>query len=586
MRNGLSGRVLPAFLAVASVGLMLTAVAARVTSGATLTDQLEQDLLAVATAAAAILEATTPCDPPAAAALLERIMTDEPLSPTTLAIHDLSGTRLVPAGAAPATLTTDDINRVLGRGVASGTRTNGTAIAYGAARVSDGDTACFVVVASRPLGASLASARSVTIAAVMAALAATIAVGVFLQIVLRRLTIRIRRIEEIAGRYAHGDLDIQLRIDGPPEIEAVAHSLNTMAQELRTRIHAISRQRNELETILSSMLEGVIVLDSSRRILSMNRAAGELFRVDCAEAAGKTIVQHVRNADLDDMAEHALDADEPIEQELTVYRDTPIHLQVHATSFERGEGSSHRGVLLVISDITRLTQLQQMRKDFVANVSHELKTPITSIQGFVETLIDGAIDDPEQARRFLTIISTHTNRLNLIIEDLLSLSRLEQNRTRLTVEESDLEAIMRSTMEVCGPTATAKSVRVTIEYDGPRTARINQNLIEQALVNLIDNAIKYSQKQREVRVSVSNTGGVLRLSVADSGQGIPARDLPRIFERFYRTDRARSRALGGTGLGLAIVKHIARAHNGDVSVTSTLGEGSVFTLSLPQPTER
>jgi two-component system phosphate regulon sensor histidine kinase PhoR len=236
-----------------------------------------------------------------------------------------------------------------------------------------------------------------------------------------------------------------------------------------------------------------------------------------------------------------------------------------------------------MSDITRIKQLEDLRRDFVANVSHELKTPITSIKGFVETLKDGAIDEPETAKHFLQIIENHSERLHLIIEDLLSLSRLEQFERSIQFNECLIGEIINSVKEVCEPKARAKAIQIKDNYSGSARIIGNANLLEQALINLIDNAIKYSSNNSRIEVNVATKSKLLKIEVHDHGQGIPQRDLPRIFERFYRVDRARSRDMGGTGLGLAIVKHIVLAHNGEIRVESTIGAGSNFIISIPQP---
>lgn len=410
----------------------------------------------------------------------------------------------------------------------------------------------------------------------------TFALAMLIYRVLRWINEPIYAIQGAARRYAQGELEVHLRTNGPPELQRLGDDLNAMAEELRNRIQAISDQRNQLEAILSSMLEGVVVLDEGRGIVGMNEAAGQLLRVAPGDARGRTLIEYLRNAQLDELAELALDGDQPIERTITLYRDRPIHLQVHATPL-RAEGATRpTGSLLVMNDITRLKHLEGLRKDFVANVSHELKTPLTSIKGFVETLLDGAASDPDNAQRFLRIILMHTNRVHMIIEDLLSLSRLEQSDQRITFYRFATEKLMSTSLEFCGPRAEAKRIALVPTVSGEPTAWGNPNLLEQALVNLVDNAIKYSPESSRVEIEIRNDHDSLRIRVMDHGQGIRNQDLPRIFERFYRTDKARSRELGGTGLGLAIVKHIARAHRGEVSVQSILGEGSTFTMEIPQ----
>jgi len=389
-------------------------------------------------------------------------------------------------------------------------------------------------------------------------------------------------IQAAARRYARGELAVHTRTNGPVELQRLGDDLNLMAEQLRSRIAAISEQRNQLEAILSSMLEGVVVLDGDRGIVSMNDAAGRLLRVSPSDARGRTLIESLRNAQLDELSELAFGSDEPVERTVTLYRERPVFVQVHATPL-RGESTSRpTGSVLVMNDITRLKHLEDLRRDFVANVSHELKTPITSIKGFVETLLDGASGDAATVERFLQIILNHTNRLHLIIEDLLSLSRLEQNDQRVALQRFPLQPIIDQTLEICGPRASEKRIELSFATTGDGHAWGIPNLIEQALVNLVDNAIKYSPEGSIVRIDIAKTDRRLVIRVIDHGQGIRAQDLPRIFERFYRTDKARSRELGGTGLGLAIVKHIVRAHRGEVTVDSTLGQGSTFVVELPQ----
>jgi two-component system phosphate regulon sensor histidine kinase PhoR len=232
--------------------------------------------------------------------------------------------------------------------------------------------------------------------------------------------------------------------------------------------------------------------------------------------------------------------------------------------------------------VTRIKQLENMRKDFVANVSHELKTPITSILGFVETLRGGALDEPERAKRFLGIIAEHSHRLHLIVEDLLSLSRLESPEQELTREWVEVDELVGGVIRAVSPEAERKNVHLLRDCECSTDAFVNPSLLQQADTNLVDNAIKYSSEDARVRIEVLRPAGELVISVHDSGPGIPKRDLPRVFERFYRVDRARSRALGGTGLGLSIVKHIAQAHGGSVEVESEVGSGSTFTIRIPQ----
>ena len=403
---------------------------------------------------------------------------------------------------------------------------------------------------------------------------------VFLLVIAQRQMQPLQAIQDAANHFAAGDLEHRLRLEQPREMAAVARTLNSMAAQLSWQLARIRRQRNELEAILSAMVEGVIVLDDSLRIKSMNAAAGQLFEVNAHAGLGKSVIQYLRNSNLADFAERPLRSESPIEESLVIYNRDVVHLQLHG-SVVRGDEGKPGGVLIVLNDISRLKRLENMRKDFVANVSHELKTPITSILGFVETLTEGAVEDPDSARRFLRIIGDHTNRLNLIIEDLLSLSRLESFDRDIPRDWCTVEEIVNRTRADTATLAHSQGIRIVDSYAGNVYAFVNQNLLEQALTNLVDNAIKYSDEGSRVSIDVTNKAGTLTMAVSDAGIGIPREELDRIFERFYRVDRARSRRLGGTGLGLAIVKHIALAHGGKVEITSTLGEGSTFTISVP-----
>ena len=398
-------------------------------------------------------------------------------------------------------------------------------------------------------------------------------------IIVKRIHRPLLSIQQGALRYAAGDLAYRIQLRAPQEISAIADTLNSMADQLSDTIDSITAQRNELEAILSGMVEGVVVVDQHRRITAINRAAGALFRIDYRNVKGRSIIEALRNAEIDQIAEQTLQSGTRQEAGIVIYNDAVTHVSVHATTLHNED--SH-GVLLVLNDTTKMKQLESIRRDFVANVSHELRTPITSILGFVETLRDGALQDPQAAEQFVEIIHSHSMRLNLIIEDLLSLSRLESYDAEVPLEWCQIDAIVRKAVQVCEHDAERKSIRVQHRSAGAETARVNAALLEQALVNLINNAIKYSPQGSDVEISVHNTTELLQINVADHGSGIPRRELARVFERFYRVDRARSRDMGGTGLGLAIVKHIALAHRGEVSVDSVEGRGSTFTLKLPQ----
>lgn len=257
-------------------------------------------------------------------------------------------------------------------------------------------------------------------------------------------------------------------------------------------------------------------------------------------------------------------------------------MQVNGTAINNTENLNTEAII-VLNDITRIRQLEKIRKDFVSNVSHELKTPITSIKGFVETLLEGAMYNHEEAKHFLEIISKHSSRLNDIIEDLLCLSRLEQDSEKNDAyfEEHEIKNILISAINVCDVNANIKKIKVDLECEDGLLAKVNPLLMEQAIVNLIDNALKYSEEKKSIKINAIRENQQIVIKIADEGYGISLEHIPRLFERFYRVDKARSRKAGGTGLGLAIVKHIIQVHKGRIEVASEISKGSIFTVYLP-----
>ena len=398
-----------------------------------------------------------------------------------------------------------------------------------------------------------------------------------------RLMRPVREMTAASRRVAEGDSYPKMTPPDTVELADLANAINNMARLLDERIRTAVAERNEREAILSSMVEGVIAVDSNQRIISMNRAAAELFDANPARVQGKSIQHAVRNPRVAELIADTLAEQGAISREMKVYTSgREVALQAHAAGLRDAAGKAI-GVVVVLDDVTDLRRLERMRSDFVANVSHELKTPITSIKGFVETLLDGGMDSTDDARRFLEIVAKQADRLNAIIEDLLTLSRVEQDERahESLLAPGALLPAVNGAVQLCASAAQAKEVRLVHACPPGLRARINAPLLEQGVTNLIDNAIKYSEQGGEVRVEVSEAQGEIVLAVIDQGCGISAEHLPRLFERFYRVDKARSRQLGGTGLGLAIVKHIAQTHGGRVVVDSKPGQGSTFKILLP-----
>jgi two-component system, OmpR family, phosphate regulon sensor histidine kinase PhoR len=400
----------------------------------------------------------------------------------------------------------------------------------------------------------------------------------------RRISQPIVAIKQIAERFAAGELDLRVPTPHSAELAALAGSLNTMAAQLGERITTITEQRNELDAVLSSMAEGVFAVDNKGRIVSMNPAAGRLLGIDPGplQRTPAQVEEIVRNVDLQEFVRQTLAGIQPNETDISlpVNGNRSFSLQGACLKDARGR---RNGAVIVLNDLTRLRRLEEVRRDFVANVSHELKTPVTSIQGFVEALVDGDIRDPAQVERYLGIIARHTSRLNAIIDDLLTLSRLEDagQRRALSFDTCAIKKTLAEAIDLSSVKADEKRMTIDLICDDRLEARINPPLLEQAVINLIDNAVKYSPEGSRIRVQASRDDSRVSIAVIDEGSGIPPEHLSRIFERFYVVDKSRSRKLGGTGLGLAIVKHIAQAHGGRVTVESTPGKGSTFTIHLP-----
>jgi two-component system phosphate regulon sensor histidine kinase PhoR len=395
----------------------------------------------------------------------------------------------------------------------------------------------------------------------------------------------LKHLAQTAEYYAGLDFSVKdVPQNQAQEIQSVYTAMRKMAKEIHGQISELHQQRDALQSVLDGMKESVFVLNHHGIITQANPAAGNVFSTakDSEELIGKFYLQVLRNSRLERHVEQALDASRPTREEDLTIDISSMSFQVYISQLSNQH--DQKLLLLVLNDITELMRLERIRRDFVANVSHELKTPITSIKGFTETLLYG-IDshDTQLQQRFLKIINTQTGRLEAIIDDLLTLSKLEQTGGRqANFTEVDLKEIIDDAVEVCQGKHSDQDRAVHVKTSGGYTLRGNAQLLEQALVNLVDNAMKYSDADKPITISCIEEEQQVRLSVADKGYGIPERDIDRIFERFYRIDKGRSREKGGTGLGLSIVKHIASQHGGSVSVSSVEGEGSVFTLMLPK----
>ncbi|MBN2420365.1 MAG: PAS domain S-box protein [Deltaproteobacteria bacterium] len=412
-------------------------------------------------------------------------------------------------------------------------------------------------------------------------------IALFTAIVCLIISRRISRPIEELRKNAEGISKGEYRFNRPnsniEEIGNLHNAMKEMVNDLEERIATITSQRNEIEVILASMDEGIIAIDNRENIINLNRAAEEIFGTSNREAQGRSVQEAVRNRSFHDFIADVISGSDPVEKEITLFPGDEKYVSGHGTKMVDGDGRQI-GALIVLNDITRVKKLENIRRDFVANVSHEIKTPITAIKGFVETLREGDVSNEEDRRRFLSIISNHVNRLEAVINDLLKLSRIEKDSESEDIEFDNEKIInvLKTAIEICNPAADEKNISIKLECDESVEAKVNSSLLEQAIVNLLDNAIKYSENSKKVFIRSVMDKNNVEIAVTDEGKGIEKEHLPRLFERFYRVDKARSRKLGGTGLGLAIVKHIVQAHSGTISVDSTPLKGSTFKMILPR----
>lgn len=443
----------------------------------------------------------------------------------------------------------------------------------------NGEILC-AVRAALPMTAIKSELDQMTVRVVVAALVTGLLAMVVCIVVVRRITAPLHGMSHAARQFAEGDFNHRIPTQQAIELDQLAESLNTMSEQLNKTLSTLSAQRNEQQAVLSSMDEGVLAIDRRERVIHMNRVAGEILGVDHTKVKRELIQQIIRFSNLQEFSKAVLGSQKPISLDLTLIGKTEKQIQAHGTIL-RNAADESIGALIVLRDVTHIRHLETVRADFVANVSHELKTPITSIKGFVETLLSDEWHHAPDILRFLEIINQQSGRLNAIIDDLLTLSRLEQKEGHAQKEPTGLAAVINNAVYLCQLHAGKKNITVVMDCPDDLALAINAPLLEQALVNLIINAVKYSDPDKTVRIAARKLPGKVEISIKDEGFGIEHKHLERLFERFYRVDTARSRKLGGTGLGLSIVKHIVQVHEGSIRVESKLGVGSTFTISLP-----
>jgi two-component system phosphate regulon sensor histidine kinase PhoR len=453
---------------------------------------------------------------------------------------------------------------------------------YVALPVRAGDRVVGVLRLALPLAVVTASHRAIHHALWFGgAVALALALGIAL-VVAARVTRPIVEMQAVAAAMSEGEFGARAPVRSPDEVGQLARALNAMAARLRSKVEDVESEQAKIAAILDAMVEAVVAVDGHDHVLLVNEPARRMFGLPTTRLEGKPLLEVVRDVELLELLRRgrAAGGDQVARRELRLAGPSDRLVQANAVALPLG--GEERGAVAVLHDVSELRRLEQVRTEFVANVSHELRTPLTAIRGYLETLLGGALDDRRHAREFLEIAFRHTERLGRLLDDLTDLSNIELGRIRLRLEPTPIREVVDSVLTIIRPRAEAGGVALAAAMEGePPPVAADRDRLAQILINLVDNAVKYTPAGGRVTVRAALRDGAVAVAVEDTGIGIPAADLPRITERFYRVDRARSRELGGTGLGLAIVKHLVIAHGGRLAIESVEGRGTTVRFTLP-----
>ncbi|MBN1277255.1 MAG: PAS domain S-box protein [Deltaproteobacteria bacterium] len=398
-----------------------------------------------------------------------------------------------------------------------------------------------------------------------------------------RLSSPIQEMEKFTRKLRDGYIEGSLLIDSSDEMGRLARNINDIMTELKKKAQLANEEKGKLEAAFASMNDGTLILDNNRRIEAFNNALKEIFGIKRLDIYGRTPLESFRNIELENMIDRFRETGMPVAEEIKLAVPQEKILDVSISPIH-GLPKGEEKVLIVFHDVTRLKKLEKMRGDFVANVTHEIKTPLTAILGFVETLQGGAVSHEETALKFLDTIRKHAERLNRLVDDLFTISDIELGEMRFFFEKVSLGGIIDSVLSIVEARAEEKHIRITKEIsDDLPAVRADRDRLNQILLNVLDNAVKYTPDSGSISVNAffQEDSNYVVVKISDTGIGIPKRDIPRLGERFYRADKTRSRELGGTGLGLSIVKHLMMAHNGNINFESRPGAGTAVSLSLP-----
>ncbi|AHD07153.1 alkaline phosphatase synthesis sensor protein PhoR [Paenibacillus larvae subsp. larvae DSM 25430] len=404
----------------------------------------------------------------------------------------------------------------------------------------------------------------------------------------RGITRPIERITRVARQMANQQYAARVPEAGNDEVGELARTINRMAENLQIQMQHIRENEYRLQGVLENMVSGVMMVDQRGTITLVNRSAEDILGYSSHELLNKSYLDAGFQLEFTALLADAIETHTRVREELMLHFPQEQILEVHVSPIVQGDGQ-RKGVLVVLHDITAVRRLERIRSEFVANVSHELKTPVAAVKGFAETLMAGALEDKEMARSFLQIIYDESDRLNRLIGDILELSKIESKRIPLQFSPVDVESIVENSIQMMKAEAEKKHITLESCVENELYIEADEDRLRQILINLLSNGISYTPEGGRVSIGVEFVPSLddnpdnerMRIRISDTGIGIPEKDLPRIFERFYRVDKARSRSSGGTGLGLSIVKHLTELHHGTISVESEAGKGTTFNIELP-----
>ena len=428
--------------------------------------------------------------------------------------------------------------------------------------------------------ASYASLHQVMLAGGGVALLVALGIGIF---VAGRVTRPVVDMQSIARQMSEGNFLVRAPSRSTDEIGTLGRSLNVLAARLREKVQDLDQERAKVTAILDGMVEGVVAVDGHEHVLVMNERARTIFGLGAMRGERKPFLEVIRNVELHELFRDSRAGSPGCVLRREVRLAAPAGRVLEVQALPLALGGDEWGLVMVLHDVTELRRLEDVRTEFVANVSHELRTPLTAIHGYLETLLEGALEEPEHARKFLEIVFRHTERLGRLISDLAELSNIELGRITLALAPTPLGEVVDSVVAIIGPRAARGGVRLASAVPpGLVAVTADHDRLVQILINLVDNAVKYTPRGGDVRIGAEPIAGDrVEVTVTDTGIGIPRSDLPRITERFYRVDKARSRELGGTGLGLAIVRHLVLAHGGELAIESEVEQGTTVRFTLP-----